>query len=166
MDVLFGCARLGQMMNEVTWWPTMKVVFDSAALVSNVLTAIASFIAIYLFATKRRELSKAVSLLLNYAYQTTLAELKEKLERLNEYNASDPDDSAEIRNILHEIAGQIRGNKRFQSTAPKLVRRIEALAAGTNLTEPRKRSMVSELRESLRTIQVHTIEIDARKDHE
>ena len=152
-----GNGNRARMMNDA-----MKLAFDIVASASNVLTGAASLIAIYIFATKRRELSAAVRLLLNYAYQTTLAELKEKLERLNEYNANDPNACIEIRNILHEIAGQIRGNKRLQSAMPKLVGRIETLAAGNNLTEPKKRSMVSELRESLRTIQVHTIE----KDHE
>ena len=90
-------------------------------------------------------------------------ELKEKLERLNEYSANEPDDLPEIRNIFHEIAGQIRGNKRLSEAKPELAAKIEAIAHSKKLSEPRKRSIVSEVREELRTIQVNSV---SGNDHE
>ena len=122
------------------------------------MTIFASGIAIYVFLAKRKELSAALSLLLNYSYQTTLAEIREKLERLNEYRATDERDLPEIRAILHEIAGQIRGNPKLRAAAPNIAERIEALTAGKRLTEPAKRSMVSEVREVLKNINVKSIE--------
>ena len=133
---------------------------------SNIFTIIASGIAIYVFLTKRRELSRALQILLNYSFQTTLNELREKLERLNEYNANEPADVLEIRNILHEIAGQIRGNEKLLSASSELLGRIEGLAQSKKLSEPSKRSMVSELREVIRNIQVNTFESITRKHHE
>lgn len=144
----------------------LKPFLEVVAGLSNVLTIIASGIAIYVFLVKRRELSLALQLLLNYSFQTTLTEVKEKLERLNEYNANEPEDVPEIRNILHEIAGQIRGNERLLAAASELLGRIEALAKSRKLLEPSKRSMVSELREVLRNIQVNDIESITGNRHE
>lgn len=76
---------------------------------------------------------------------------------MNEYNANDSIDLPEIRNILHEIAGQIRGNNRLLITIPQLALKIEALAISKKLSEPSKRSIVSEVREQLRNIQVNSI---------
>lgn len=136
----------------------LKPYFDLLAALANLLTILASSLAIYVFFAKRKELSAALTLLLNYSYQTTLAEIKEKLERLNEYRATDEQDLPEIRAIFHEIAGQLRGNPRLQSTAPNLAQRIESLAAGKRLTEPSKRAMVSEVREVLKNINVRNLE--------
>ena len=144
----------------------MKPFLELVSGLSNVFTIIASGIAIYLFLTKRREFTLAFQMLLNYSFQTTLTELKEKLERLNEYNANEPTEVQEIRNILHEIAGQIRGNGRILSAASELLARIEGLAQSKKLLEPTKRSMVSEIREVLRNIQVNSIESIAGKHHE
>jgi hypothetical protein len=124
--------------------------------VANVLSIVASSIAIFVFIYKGSEIRAAFSLLLNWSFQLTLTELKSKLERLNEYNASEPTEVEEIRNILHEIAGQIRGNRRLQAASPLIATRLEELANSKKLTEPRKRAMTSELRETLRSIEVNT----------
>ena len=136
----------------------LKPLLDLVEGIANLMTIIASGIAIYIFLAKRKELSAALSLLLNYSYQTTLAEIKEKLERLNEYRATEEGDLPEIRAIFHEIAGQIRGNPRLNTAAPNIAERIEALASGKRLSEPAKRSMVSEVREVLKNINVKSIE--------
>lgn len=143
-----------------------KPYLDVLAGVASAFTIVASGLAIYLFATNREKISAAIQLLLNYSFQTTLAELKEKLERLNEYNANEPSEQSEIRNILHEIAGQIRGNPRLLAAAPLLAKKVEALAQSKKLSEPSKRSIVSELREQLKNIQVNNIESIAGKNHE
>lgn len=130
----------------------LKPLFEVVALIANIFAIVASGIAIYIFIGKRREIAQALQLLLNFSLQTTLSEVKEKLERLNEYNASEPTDQEEIRNILHEIAGQVRGNRHLKENSPQLPQRIELLAR--KLTEPKKRAMVSELRELLRSAQV------------
>jgi len=144
----------------------IKPYLDIIAGVSNILTIIASGLAIYIYLKNRDKLSAAVNILLNYSFQTTLGELKEKLERLNEYNANEPSDISEIKNILHEISGQIRGNKVLSASLSKLADKIEALASNKKISEPARRSIVSELREQLKNIQVNNIAIIANNNHE
>jgi DNA-binding GntR family transcriptional regulator len=92
--------------------PDFKTVADVASFVANCFTIVTATIAIYLFKVKGPALSAALNLLLNFSFQTTLGELKEKLERLNEYKAHDVTDNLEIVNIFHELLGQITGNAR------------------------------------------------------
>lgn len=144
----------------------MEEFMNYLAGVANIFTIFASGIAIWLFITNREKISAAIQLLLNFSFQTTLAELKEKLERLNEYNANEPDDLPEILNILHEIAGQIRGNPRLFTAVPQLIDKIDALTKNGKLRETKKRAIVSEIREQLRNIQVNNIGSIMGKNHE
>lgn len=136
-----------------------SLIFDILAIVANIATVAAAGLAFWVYFSNRKRISAAIQLLLNYSFQTTLAELKEKLERLNEYNASDSDDVPEIRNILHEIAGQMRGNERLNGLMSCLPDKIERLAMAKRLLEPQKRALVSEVREQLRNIQVKSLEV-------
>lgn len=134
-----------------------RVIVDSVSLVANLFTILASAIAIGVFFFKRKDLSTALSLLLNWSYQTTLADITGKLDRLNEYNANEPSDLQEIKNIIHEIAGQFRGNARLLNAAPAIPKRLEKFALGKNLSEPNKRSIVAEIREVIRNLHVNNM---------
>lgn len=138
-----------------------KPYLELVAGVANILTIVASTIAIYLYIKNKSKISSAVQLLLNYSFQTTLGEIKEKLERLNEYNANEPHDLMEIRSILHEIAGQINGNPRLSLAMPEMAAKIDSLTQSKKLTEPMRRSIVSEIREKLRNIQVNSMSNDS-----
>lgn len=130
-----------------------------ASLMSNILTICASGIAIYIFLAKREEISSIFDLLVNYAHQLSLSEVKEKIERLNEYNAKNPEQCEQIINIFNEIVGQIKGNDRLSANFSELLISIETLAADKRrLTEPKKRALVSELRERLRHLNVKSID--------
>lgn len=109
------------------------------------------------FFTKSNQIKTAFNLLLNWSFQLTLTDLKSKIERLNEYSAKKPEELDEIRNILHEIAGQMRGNEQILSTSNSLINKIEKLASSKNLTEPLKRSIISEIREVLRNMQINSV---------
>lgn len=135
-----------------------KIVADGISVAANIFTIVASAIAIFLFIAKREELSAALSLLLNWSYQTTLSDIIGKLDRLHEYNANEPTDRPEIQNIIHEIAGQFRGNPKLFTAAPALPDRLEAFASGKKLTEPNKRSVVAEVREIIRNLQVANVD--------
>lgn len=122
-------------------------------------TIFASAIAIYLFVAKRKSISSVFQLLVNYGYQLSLSEIKEKLEKLNDYNAKDPEQSEQIVNILHEIIGQIRGNNKLSKHFSTLLSELENLVSDRRrLTEPRKRAVVSELRERLRHLNISNID--------
>lgn len=128
-------------------------------LIANVFTIFASGIAIYIFFAKREEISSVFNLLINYTHQLSLSEVREKIERLNEYNAKDPEQCENIVNIFNEIIGQIRGNERLKIHFSELLETMESLASDKRrLTEPKKRALVSELRERLRHLNVKSID--------
>lgn len=127
--------------------------------VSNLLTIGASAIAIYLFIAKRNSIGSVFRLLINYGYQLSISELKEKLERLNDFNANDETDRERILNLFNEIIGQIRGNDKLSKLLGQLLKKIERLVTYEGqLTEARKRAVVSELRERLRHLNIENID--------
>ncbi|WP_044422839.1 hypothetical protein [Pseudomonas syringae group genomosp. 3] len=135
------------------------MIVDTVSFFADFFTIIASAIAIYIFVTKREQISSVFSLLVNYTFQLSLSEIKEKLERLNDYNAKDPESSEIIENIFHEIIGQIRGNDKLKGVFSELTDRMEELASNRKkLTEPKRRAVVSELRERLRNLNVTNID--------
>ena len=134
------------------------VIAECIKFLADSLTIIASSIAIYIYICKKNEIKLLFRVLVNYSYQTTLSEIKAKLDRLNEYNANEPTEINEIQNLLHEIAGQIRGNEKLQKIQPELVTRIEKLANTKFIKEPIKRSLISEIREVLKNLNVDSIE--------
>lgn len=137
----------------------MNDIINLVSLVSNILTILASGIAIYLFCTKRKEISSVFHVLINYTQQLSLSEIKEKIERLNEYNAKDPEHSEKIINILNEIVGQIKGNDKLKTHFAEILITIDQLSSGKKrLTEPKKRAVVSELREKLRHMNIKNID--------
>ena len=133
-------------MQEVDFWVNF---------LANLLTIIASGIAIYLFINNREKLSSALNAIVNYSIQLTLSELKYKVERLNDYTTNDKDQLTEVINILNEIEGQINGSKILEAA---LSEQLTKIANFTNsprtLSEPKKRSLVAELREKIRHIDV------------
>jgi hypothetical protein len=129
------------------------------ALISNLFTIVASSIAIYLFIVKRKSIATIFNLLVNYTYQLSLSEIKEKLEKLNDYNANNLEENEKIINILNEISGQIKGNVKLSSHFSDNIIEIDTYALGKKkLTEPKKRAIVSELRERLRHLNVRNID--------
>lgn len=139
------------------------MVLDNFLIVLSALADVgaifASGIAIYIFFVKGKSISNALSLLSNYSYQLTLSELKEKLERLNDYNAKNEDHVEIILNIFHEIVGQIKGNVKIRAHFKDFLIDLEGtLSSRRQLLEPKKRALVSELRERLRHLNVESID--------
>ncbi len=126
---------------------------------SNFLTIVASGIAIYVFIAKRQQISSAFRLLLGYSFQLTLSELKEKLERLNDFHAGDEEGRKRIEILLHETIGQLQGNQLLREKMSDLIDQGKALVEDKRrLNEPRKRAYVAELRERLRHIDVQNVD--------
>jgi len=117
-------------------------------------------ITIYLFFVKGKAISSIFKTIMGYTYQLTLTELTSKLENLNELTADDAIQNKQVVYILSEIVGQVKGNEHlrniFQSDN-KLLKKMEKYTEGDGkLTEPVKRSMVSQIREKLRTASTET----------
>jgi len=126
---------------------------------ANIITILAGGLALFIFYVSRKSIASVFDLLINYSYRITLTELNYKLESLSNYNMNEPSEADEIMNILHEVIGQIKGNETLSSELNDFVEKIEVYCAGTkNLTEPRKRGIVSELRERLRNLDIRSIE--------
>lgn len=124
--------------------------------IGNIFTIIASGIAIYIFIFNREKINSALNFILNYSTQLTLTDLKFKVERLNDFNAGDNIQKAEVLNILHEIEGQILGNSLLKDKLNTQLQKIENFTQNPkSISEPRKRSLVSELRESIRNMDVN-----------
>jgi hypothetical protein len=134
-----------------------KFISDITSFIANALTISTAFLALYLYFAKRKEIASAFKLFMNFSYQTTLAELRWKLDKLNEYRVNEPAHVDEIRSLIHDIAGQIRGNDKLNASQPDLVRMLEKFADG-NMTEPRKRSIISLVREKIKNIGVDNFE--------
>lgn len=133
----------------------MEVAIKILTATANVFTILAAGIAIYVFIAKREVLSSALRVLLNFSFQITLVELKSKLERLNDLSADDPNEINDVINILNEIVGQIRGSKILSKQLKEVISKVTEIAENRRrLSEPKKRALISELRERLRNIDV------------
>lgn len=126
--------------------------------VAALFTIAASGIAIYLFVFKRRPILIAFRLLLNYSQQLSLGDLRLKIDRLSELKYTNAEQRVEIENILHEILGQIRGNKKLEDDFASLARKINKHFSSKTMTEANKRAVVSELRERLRHLEVKNLD--------
>ncbi|MDX9918332.1 MAG: hypothetical protein RBT15_10040, partial [Gudongella sp.] len=117
-----------------------------------------SGIDIYIFVFKKKEISSVFKALINYTRQLTLTELSSKLDRLNELNANDPSQKEKAINIFSEINGQIKGNKRLREQFSEVISELESYCVlSSRVTEPRKRSLVSQIREIIRSYDVDTM---------
>lgn len=133
-------------MKEVDFWVNFF---------ANLLTIIASGIAIYIFFKSKDKIASALNAIVNYAIQLTLSELKYKVERLNDYTTNDKEQLAEVINILNEIEGQINGSKILGSALKEQLVKISDFTNNPkSLSEPKKRSLVAEMREKIRYVDV------------
>lgn len=141
---------ISQIMTEL-----YLIAADAVEVAADIFTIIASGIAIWIFVFHRDTFKSVIRVLLNYAYQITLTELISKMDSLNDMNADDNDKRQEVINILNDIRGQLRGNKYLKDRCGDIVNEIDTYA-GTRrkLTEANKRSLVSELRETLRHVDI------------
>ncbi|RYC67384.1 hypothetical protein [Spirosoma sordidisoli] len=122
---------------------------------ANFLTIVASGIAIYVFIKSKDKLASALNAIVNYSIQLTLSDLKYKVERLNDYTTNDKDQLQEVIGILHEIEGQIIGSKSLEAALSEQLAKISNFTNNPRLlSEPKKRSLVAELREKIRHIDV------------
>jgi hypothetical protein len=133
----------------------LEIAHQVLSVLADLGTIGASGIAIYLFIAKRKKLSAALNAVLGFSFQLTVSELKEKLERLNDLNSKNEVDREKVELLFHEIIGQIKGNVVLKRHFTGVIENLELMVNTKNrLTEPRKRSVVSEMRERLRHIGV------------
>jgi hypothetical protein len=137
----------------------MIVFYNILSAIADILTIIASGIAIYIFWFKRDKISSVIKVLLNYSSQVALSELNAKIERLNDLNANEPTDIEEITNIFYEIAGQIRGNPKLKIFCSDILSKLDGITGkNKKILETTKRSFTAELREKLRHVSINDMD--------
>lgn len=140
------------------------LIYKITGFISSILAAFAAGIAAYLFFFKRKPIISIFRLLINYSMNLSLTELKTKLEKLNEFNANDSQQIEDMLNIFHEIIGQIQGNSVLKEKCDTILSKIKNFVNSPKLiSEPRKRSLVSELRENLRNLELETYDYIFRR---
>jgi hypothetical protein len=154
-DMTFGegVGKIVDVLASSALWAGIGTLVEVLA---DIGTIAASGIAIWLFITKQSELRALVRAVTNFVQQSSFAELRLKIESLGDLHAADNDDRGEIVEIFHDICGQIDGNPVLKSQLKDLSSRMrQAAATGRRpISEPHKRALVSELRESLRHLDV------------
>lgn len=127
--------------------------------VAIIAQGIAAIIAISLFFSKRKSFSNIFKVLLNYTFNITLSELKSKIESLNDLKVNNPEDKDEILNIIGDIVGQINGNPKIKKRCSASITKLDNFIDNPeSLTEPQKRSVISELKERLRGLGTESYE--------
>lgn len=144
----------------------LETIVNIVSFISDFFSAIAAGIAIYLFIYKRKSIISFFNLLLNYSVQISVRELTTKIDTLNDLNADNDIQKKEVVNIFNEIAGQIRRNPILNKKCNVLEKLSKYAENPRELNEPRKRSIISELRENLRNIEFQNYSEVVGDEHE
>lgn len=132
-----------------------SVLLKAIDVVAELFTISASGIAIYLLLFKKQEISAAFQALVGFSFQLSLRDLERRLDDLNRLNASATKHREQVINILSEIDGQSRGNRRLATAlGTALVELRDILQKPEGLSEPQKRRLVAELRERIRSAEL------------
>ncbi|MRX70288.1 hypothetical protein SAMN06265349_101710 [Flavobacterium resistens] len=123
--------------------------------IANAMTIVTAGLAIYIFITNKDKIKTAFNFILNYSNQITLSDLKYKIEKINDFRTTIPEQKEEVINLLHDIEGHILGNKFLKDKLPDQLKKINNFTRNpAKLEEPQKRSLVSELKECVRNLDV------------
>ncbi|MCP3040246.1 hypothetical protein K6X12_13190 [Xanthomonas euvesicatoria pv. allii] len=135
-----------------------EIINNLIEVLADLLTIGASGIAIYLFAFRRGDLGAFFRAIVNFANQSSLAEVRQKLEELSSLSAADPANAMEIAGIFHDVCGRIDGNPLLKNRFSEFAERTRRATSNPKrpIPEPQKRALVSELRECLRHLDVIT----------
>jgi hypothetical protein len=129
---------------------------EALSIASDIATVAATTLAFYLFFAKGSEIRAMLRAVANFAHQSSLGEIRQKLDVIASLRAQDDQD--EIVSVFHDICGQIDGNPRLKSHFASLTERVrKASNQKRSMSEPQKRSLVSELREQLRHSDISNI---------
>lgn len=151
-------------MNETN---LINTIYQTVSFIDAILSIFAAGIVIYIFISKRKSILSIYHMLLNYSFQTSLNELEINLNRLNDFNADDEKDRENVINILNDIVGQMRGNPILKIKCAEILKKMSKFADKPDmLNNPKKRNLVSELRETLRNINIQSYNDMLGEDYE
>jgi len=144
-------------LNSPSTRAPMQAVAATVDFLGDLFTVLASALALYLYFFRRGEISAAIKAISNFAYQSTLAELRQKLEVLSNLHANNADQIDDINSTWHDVCGQIEGNPSLVVECAEFVRRVKRTTTrAAPISQPQHRALISQLREKLRHIDVTT----------
>lgn len=142
----------GDLFNLSSVW---NGVYQGSTFFSSLFTCVVAGYGSYLIIFKKNIVNSYFNSLTNITLQKTASELEHKLDKLNDINAEDRDPLRiqDMLCLLSEIDGQIEGNvvlkKRFEKEQSEL---IKFISQDGGFSEPKKRRLVSLLREKIKTL--------------
>lgn len=140
--------------NVYTIFNAIYQIFD---FLNVIFSTIAAFIFVYLFYSKRDYILSIYKFLVNYTFQISLNELYKKIDELNQYDADEITHRQKVIEIINEIIGQMRGNPIMVKKCKPILKRLSKYEEQPDLlTNPRKRSLMAELKETLRNINIQS----------
>ncbi len=133
--------------------------YQGTTFLAALLTCILTSITLIVLVKNRNSISKYFRLLINFSLQNTINELHQKLNQLNSYDfdIGMPEDKREIICLFHEICGQIEGNEHLKERFENELKDFDKYASNpTELSDARKRRLITTLREKLRNLNLDT----------
>lgn len=125
---------------------------------SNIVTIVSGSLALYIYFFKKDIITNFFSTMMTFALQTTLKELFDNLDNLKKTNAESTEGKRTALHILCDIEGQLSGNQVLSASMSSTIAKLKPFTnRKKELDEGRKLSLVSEIKENLRTLQVTEI---------
>lgn len=125
---------------------------------ANVLTILASCLAIYIFWTNRGQISQVLKDIASWRVHASVQEVTHKIVKLKEVNIEKSPDEARI--LLSELIGQLNGVPEFRPELDGLIKKLRRLSTDKIPVNTKKQELLSELTERMKNIQLtmHTKE--------
>jgi len=138
---------------------TWEIVQQIVQFATNLVSGTAALVGLLVLVIRRRQIAAFLRIVTRNSLSLTIAELGTKMERLNELSAEDADQKREILNILGEVAGQLVANPSLRGSCADVTTKIGTyLRSPHRLTEPLKRSVIWQIRETTRHTDVKDFE--------
>ena len=104
-------------------------------IITDCFTIVASGIVIYVFCMKRRAISPMLRALEQQSVKATINELYGKIDELNDLNASAEEQREDVRLVLSDVLGQLRGNPRLRPHCTSVEKAIQMQDHGAEIAQ-------------------------------
>lgn len=131
------------------------IIYQAVTFIDALLSIGVTLVGVYLYYKNRKSIKGFFKLLTNYSLQNTISELHEKLNKLGMYTVDTKSEAPrkEVFCILHEIKGQIEGNKFLKDQFIDDFEELRDYFDNTKkITDADRRFIASRLRERLKTL--------------
>jgi hypothetical protein len=148
---------------------TFNIIYQAVTFIDALFSIGVTLFGVYLYYKNRKSIKGFFKLLTNYSLQNTISELHEKLSKLSMYTVDTKSEAPrkEVFCILHEIKGQIEGNRFLKDQFVDDFEELEDYFDNTKkITDADKRRIATRLREKLKTLNLEIYNDSVGKDDE